>query len=105
MLGTYHSWLHPEDAGSAIAVMKNAKENRSSMEIDPVAYQLATVAYFYNKELVDQCILNNDDLPTDELKQVEIILARANEPETPPPQPMPLPRRRYNYWQQNPVPL
>ena len=78
LLGTYQNWLHPEDAGSAIAVMKNAGMN--GMEIEPVVYQLATAAYFHSRAKVDQCILGNDDLPTDELKEVEIILERANNP-------------------------
>jgi len=98
LLGTYHSWLHPEDAGSAIAVMKDAERNTSEsiIEIDRVAYQLATIAYFHNRTIVDQCILYNEDLPTDEIKQVEIILEKANEPL---PIPEPTPRYKYDYWE------
>jgi hypothetical protein len=103
LLGIYHSWLYPEDAGSAIAAEKDAGSN-TSIKIDRVAYQLAAIAYFHNRTTADQCIENCEDLPTDELKKVEMILAIADEPE-PTPTPSPTPRRRYDYWQQNPVPL
>jgi hypothetical protein len=100
LLGIYHSWLHPEDAGSAIQVIRDAKENTSNIEIDSVVYQLATIAYFHNRELVDECILNNEDLPTDELEQVEIILKKAKTDESGIlPTPSPTPRHKYDYWE------
>ena len=78
--------------------MKDARENTNSMEINRFAYKLATIAYFHNREIVDQCILYNEDLPTDELEQVEMILERANEPEhVVEPEPEPMPRRRFDY--------
>jgi hypothetical protein len=100
-----HERLCPEDAGSAIAVMKSEEGNTSEsiIKINRFAYQLAVIAYFYDMELVDQCISNYDDLPTDELEQVEIIFERANKPEPLPPSPTPTPRRRYDYWQYEPL--
>jgi hypothetical protein len=92
LLGTYHnhSWLHPEDAGSAIAIMKDAE---SIIKIDRAAYQLATLAYFHGIEVVYE----EQDLPTDELEEVERILekAKVDESET---LPMPTPARRFDYW-------
>ncbi len=104
LLGIYHSWLHPEDAGSAIKIIKNAGKNTSEsiIKIDRVAYQLATIAYFHNRTIVDQCILYNEDLPTEEIKQVEIILERAKTDKSeildPTPAPSPTPRHKYDYW-------
>lgn len=97
LLGIYHSWLHSEDAGSAIAIIKDAESNANSIiKIDPLAYQLATVAYFHGTEAVKE----GQELPTDELEQVEIILekAKADKSETL-PTPSPTPRHKYNYWE------
>jgi hypothetical protein len=102
LLGIYHKRLCPKDAGSAIAVMKDAEGNTSNITIHKSAYHLATIAYFHGRERVDQCIAENEDLPIDELKQIEMMFAIANEPEPLPPSPTPAPRRRYDYWRYEP---
>jgi hypothetical protein len=102
LLGIYHSWLYPEDAGSAIAIIRDAETSNATesiIKIDRIAYQLAAIAYFHNRTVIERCILYNEDLPTDELEQVErILLEKADESEILDPTPTP-PRRKFNYWQ------
>ncbi len=79
LLATYHNWLHPEDRHFTAAQIQKNPDIIKSVQIDPRAYELATVAYFHNREVVNDYLLGNGDLPTVELDRVKELLAESKE--------------------------
>lgn len=75
LLATYHRWFHPEDAQYKEQDIIDNPEIVKTIQLNESAYELATVAYFHNRTIVNSYLLKETDaLPTEELDRVKALL-------------------------------
>lgn len=85
LVATYHRWLHPEDARYTLAQLRDDPEIVETFEIDPEAYDYATVAYFHDRAVTNNYLVEISQdrrlvgyvppkLPTKELNMVKDLI-------------------------------
>nr|CBH36807.1 hypothetical protein BSM_02840 [uncultured archaeon] len=76
LLATYHRWLHPEDAHFKVLDIIDDPVIIKTVQLDEEAYELATVAYFHNRSIVNAYLLGEGSLPSEELDKVKVLLQK-----------------------------
>ena len=76
LVATYHRWLHPEDAHFKVQEIIDDPEIIKTVQLDEEAYELATVAYFHSRDIVNAYLLGEGTLPTEELDKVKELLQK-----------------------------